>query len=148
MYAILEDLRYLKQMKKISIIPCILWSCIICTIGLRNLKISKFLMDPTNTTLVPYIIYFYFFSLKEGKTHQLPRVKFSPEIDRKLCRERFCWENEYFVWKYPFSQTPKCSDCRRHTTNDNREMTDARTILVNYFFSHNTGSNTKNALCT
>ena len=26
MYAILEDLRYLKQMKKTSIIQCILWS--------------------------------------------------------------------------------------------------------------------------
>ena len=79
-------------------------------------------MDPTNTTLVPYIIYFYFLSLKEGKTHQLPRVQFSPEVDRKLCRERFCWKNEFFVWKCPFSQTPKCSDCRRHMTNDNREM--------------------------
>ena len=105
-------------------------------------------MDPTNTTLVPYIIYFYFLSIKEGKTRQLPRVQFSPGVDRKLCRERFCWENEYFVWKYPFSQTPKCSDCRRHTTNDNREMTNARTTLVNYFFSHNTGTNTKKALCT
>ena len=105
-------------------------------------------MDPTNTTRVPYIIYFYFLSVKEGKTHQLPRVRFSPQIDRKLCRERFCWENEYFVWKYPFSQTPKCSDCRRLTTNDNREMTDARTTLAIFFFSHNTGTKTKKALCT
>ena len=70
-------------------------------------------MDPTNTTPVPYIIYFYFLSLKEGKTHQLPtigekmigsRVWHLITQPKKIECE---WENNQFVAQSVVRNEPK-----------------------------------------